>query len=152
MLIMNLTSGLSHLQDHKFKYKFGYSLNLICNCKTGAEMIAHFLLHWPNISDERLIPMNKIWNIDNNILDLTYSKILKSSYLLHFSLSGQKSRFLRKIQIDCLSGYLLSRRKILGANLSRLRVFDCSRIFDWNFLNIFFAKYFGFSPYKVKFS
>ena len=69
-LLTRLRLGFSHLLDHKFKHSFQDSLNPICNCGTDAETTTHHFLHYPLISDERLILINNIRNIDSNILNL----------------------------------------------------------------------------------
>ena len=73
-LLTRLRLGLSHLRDHKFKHSFQDSLNPICNCRNDVETTTHNLLHCPVFSDERLILINNIWNIDNNILNLNDSR------------------------------------------------------------------------------
>ena len=73
-LLTRLRLGLSHLRDHKFKHSFQDSLNPICNCGTDVETTTHYLLHCPLFSDERLILINNIRNIDNNILNLNDSR------------------------------------------------------------------------------
>ena len=45
--------GLSHLREHKFKHSFQDLLNPICSCGNGTETSAHFLLQYPNFSNER---------------------------------------------------------------------------------------------------
>ena len=78
-LLTRLRLGLRHLHDRKFKHSFQDSLNPICNCGTDVETTTHYLLHCPLFSDERLILINNIQNIDNNILNLNdcrYSEVL----------------------------------------------------------------------------
>ena len=55
-------------------YSFQDSLNSICNCGTDVETSIHNLLHCPLFSDERLIFIKNIWNINNNILNLNDSR------------------------------------------------------------------------------
>ena len=73
-LLTRLRLSLSHLRDHKFKHSFQDSLNPIFNCWTDIEITTHYLLHCPLFSDERLILINNIRNIDNNILNLNDSR------------------------------------------------------------------------------
>ena len=58
-LLTRLRLGLSHLHDHKCKHSLQDSF---------------YLLHCPLFSDERLILINNIRNIDNNILNLNDSR------------------------------------------------------------------------------
>ena len=73
MLLTRLRLGLSRLSDHKFKQSFQDSLNPICSCGTDVETTIHGLLHCPVFSDERLIHIDNIRNINKNILNLNNS-------------------------------------------------------------------------------
>ena len=74
MLLTRLRLDLSHLRDHKFKHSFQDSLNPMCYCGNDVETTTHYLLHCPLFSDERLILIDNIQNIDNNILNLNDSR------------------------------------------------------------------------------
>ena len=89
-LLTRLMLGLSHLRDHKFKQSFQDSLNPICNCGVDVETTTHYLLHCPLFSDERLILINNIQNIDNNILNLNDSRF--SEVLLFGNSSFNKTK------------------------------------------------------------
>ena len=68
---------LSHPRNHK--QNFQDSLNPICNSGADVETTSHYLLHCPLFSDDRLVLINNIWNIDNNILNLndsSFSEVL----------------------------------------------------------------------------
>ena len=67
-LLTMLKWGLTHLREHKIKHSFQDSLNLICSCFNDIEMSAHYLLHCPNFSNERVHFLNIIGSIDRNIL------------------------------------------------------------------------------------
>ena len=69
-------------------YSFQDSLNSICNCGTDVETSIHNLLHCPLFSDERLIFIKNIWNINNNILNLNDSRF---SEVLSFGKSSFKN-------------------------------------------------------------
>ena len=73
-LLARLRLGLSHLRDHKFNHSFQDSLCPICNCGTDVETTTQYLVHCPLFSDERLILINNVRNIDSNILNLNYSR------------------------------------------------------------------------------
>ena len=75
-LITKLRLGLSHLRFHKFKHSFQDTLNHICNCGT-VETTVHYLLHYPNFSNERLILFNKLQSTDENVLSKADSNISK---------------------------------------------------------------------------
>ena len=78
-LLTMLRLGLSHLCDHKFKHSFQNLLNPICNCRTDVDTTRHYLLHCPLFSNERLIFISNIRNIDKNIANLNdfrFSEVL----------------------------------------------------------------------------
>ena len=61
--------GLSHLREHKFKHGFQDSFNPFCiGGKGEVETSSHYLLHCCNYSEERLVLLNTIKNIDMSIL------------------------------------------------------------------------------------
>ena len=66
-LITRLRLGLSHLPEHKFKRSFRDKVNPICSCRKEVETTFNFLLSCPNYSEERLIILSKIRNINPNI-------------------------------------------------------------------------------------
>ena len=74
-LLTRLRLGLSHLREHKFKQGFQDTLNRLCSCGKEVETTFHFLLSCPNYTDERLILLSKIRNINSNILENTNSQI-----------------------------------------------------------------------------
>ena len=77
-LLPRLRLGLSHLREHKFKHSFQYSLNPICSCGNDIETSAYFLLHCPNISNERSTLLNIIGSTDRNILTRSESQVTKT--------------------------------------------------------------------------
>ena len=77
--LTRLRLGCSHLYERKFKNNFQDTLNPLCTCGCDVENTCHFLLHCPNFLTERNTLLNKITNIDSNILnqaDATITKIL----------------------------------------------------------------------------
>ena len=76
--LTRLRLGLSHLHQHKFKNNFQDTLNLLCTCGCGVKNTCHFLLHCPNFLTERSTLLNKITNIDRNILNQADATITKS--------------------------------------------------------------------------
>ena len=99
-LLTRLRLGLSHLRDHKFKYSFQDLLNPICNCGTDVETTTHYLLHCPLFSDERLILINNIRNIDNNILNLNDSRFSEVLLLVNFSFNNTKNTSILNTTIE----------------------------------------------------
>ena len=80
--LTRLRLGLSHLHEHKFKNNFQDTLNPLCTCGCSFENTCHFLLHLHNFLTERNTLLNKITNIDSNILnqaDATITKTLGNS-------------------------------------------------------------------------
>ena len=77
--LTGLRVGLSHLDEHKLKNNFQDTLNPFCICGSDAENPCQFLLHCPNFLTERNTFLNKITNIESNILyqaDATITKKL----------------------------------------------------------------------------
>ena len=77
--LTRLRVGLSHLDEHKLKNNFQNTLNPFCICGSDAENPCKFLLHCPNFLTERNTLLNKITNIESNILyqaDATITKKL----------------------------------------------------------------------------
>ena len=60
--------GLSHLHERKFKNRFKDTLNLICTCGCNVENTCYLLL-CPNFLSKKNTILNKITNIDSNILN-----------------------------------------------------------------------------------
>ena len=67
--LARLGYGLSHLYEHNFKNKFHDTLNPLCTSGCDVENTCHFLLHCPNFLSVRNTLLNKIANIDSNILN-----------------------------------------------------------------------------------
>ena len=75
-LITRLRVGLSHLREYKFKHCFEDSLNPYCKCGSGnIESTSHYLLHCSEFSNERMVLLNQIRQIDFNILERENSEI-----------------------------------------------------------------------------
>ena len=55
-------------------HSFQDSLNPTYNCGNDVETTTHYLLHCPLFSDERLIPINNIRSMNNNISNLNISR------------------------------------------------------------------------------
>ena len=67
--LTRLRLGLIHLREHKFRHNFQYTLNPICTCGSDIETTSHFFLHCHNFSAKRKSFLDKIKNIDENILN-----------------------------------------------------------------------------------
>ena len=76
--LTRLRLGLSHLHEHKFKNNFQDTLNPFCTCGCNIENTCHFLLHCPNFLTERNTLLNKITNIDSNILNQADATVTKA--------------------------------------------------------------------------
>ena len=85
-LLWRLRLGLSHLREHKLKHSFQDSLNPFCSCGKGeVETSSHYLLHCSNYSEERLVLLNTVKNIDTSIWqrrDSKFTSVLLSATLL----------------------------------------------------------------------
>ena len=75
--LTRLRLGLSHLHERKFKNNFQGTLNTLCTCGCDVENICHFLLHCPNFLVKRNTLLNKIYNIDSNILSQAGGTVTK---------------------------------------------------------------------------
>ena len=106
-LLTRLRLGLSHLHDHKFKHSYQDSLNPICTCETDVETTTHYLLHCPLFSDERLILINNIWNMDNNILNLNDSRFSEVLLFGNSSFNNTKNTFILNTTIE----YIVSSKR-----------------------------------------
>ena len=135
-LLTRLRLGLSHLRDHKFKHSFQDSLNPICNCGTDVETTTHYLLHCPLFSDERLILINNIRNIDNNILNLNDSRFSEVLLFGNSSFSNTKNTSILNTTIE----YIVSSKRFevpLYAWLSYLPLY-----YFYSFFSFFKFSYF----------
>ena len=99
-LLTRLRLGLSHLLDHKLKYIFQDSLNPICNCGTDAVTTTHYILRFPLFSDESLILIDNIRNMDNNILNLIDSRFLEVLLFGNFSFNNTKNTSILNTTIE----------------------------------------------------
>ena len=131
-LLTRLRLGLSHLRDHKFKHSFQDSLNPICNCGTNVETTTHYLLHCPLFSDERLILINNIRNIDNNILNLNDSRFSEVLLFGNSSFNNTKNTSILNTTIK----YIVSSKR------SEVPLFDSS----WHScMAVWFTSYYFYS-------
>ena len=78
--IKRLRLGLSHLRYHKFKHSFQDSLNTFCNCSVDIKSTVHYFLHCPTHITERRTLLSSIENIENNLLDLSESILIKTLF------------------------------------------------------------------------
>ena len=77
--LIRLRLGLSHLRDNKFKHGFFDSLNPICSCGLDIETMCHYLLHFPNFINERILFLNDVSGITKDDLpscETTFVKLL----------------------------------------------------------------------------
>ena len=74
-LLTRLRLGLSHLREHKFNHNFQDSVNPLCNCGLEVETTTHFFLHCLNFTTIRQTLLNKIRDVDNDILNQSDSHI-----------------------------------------------------------------------------
>ena len=77
--IKRIRLALSHQRGHKFKHGFIDSLNPICSCGLDIETNCHYLLHYPNFTNERSTLLSIVLTINKNSLtscDTTIVKLL----------------------------------------------------------------------------
>ena len=75
--------------------------------KNDIETTAHYLLHCPLFSDERLILINNIRDIDNNILNLNDSRFSKVLLFGNSSFNNSKNTFI----LDTTIEYIVSSKR-----------------------------------------
>ena len=67
-ILARLRTGLSNLNEHKFKHIFRNFLNPLCACNLEPEAISHYLLRCHLFQTERRTLLNDIKEIDENIV------------------------------------------------------------------------------------
>ena len=77
-LITRLRLGLSHRREHKLKHSFQDRPNLLCLCGNDVQTSVHFLFHCPTYLNKRMTFLNKIKNIDYDILELSDTIMTKT--------------------------------------------------------------------------
>ena len=98
--LTRLRLGLSHLHEHKFKNNFQDTLNPFCTCGCNIENTCHFLLHCPNFLTERNTLLNKITNIDSNILNQADATITKTLLFGNSKYSSEINLQILNVSID----------------------------------------------------
>ena len=97
--------GFTHPREHKFKHGFQDSLNPFCiGGKGEVEASSHYLLHCCNYSEERLVLLNTIKNIDMSILQQSDSKLTSVLLFGDTSFDNNKNTFI----IDATIDYIIS--------------------------------------------
>ena len=86
--------------EHKFKNNFQYTLNPLCICGYYVENTCHFLLQCPNSLTERNTFLNKITNIDSDILNQADATITKASLLGNSKYSNEINLQILNASID----------------------------------------------------
>ena len=99
-LLWRLRLGLSHLREHKLKHSFQDSLYPFCSCgKAEVKTSSHYLLHCSNYSEEPLVLLNTMKNIDMFILQLSDSKFT-TILLFGNTFDNNKNTFFLDATID----------------------------------------------------
>ena len=66
-ILTRFRTGLSHLNEHKFKHNFRNFLNPLCVCNLELETTSHYLLRCHLFRTEWRALLNGIKEIDENI-------------------------------------------------------------------------------------
>ena len=99
-LMWRLRLGLSHLREHKLKHSFQDSLKPFCSCGKGeVQTSSHYLFHCSNYSEEWLVLLNTMRNIDMFILQLSDSKFT-TVLLFGDAFDNNKNTFILDATID----------------------------------------------------
>ena len=88
MLLALIFSKRIFIKFTRTNAEFQDTLNPLCTCGCDVENTCHFLLHCPNFLTERNTLLNKITNIDSNILnqaDATATKTRLKSLTIRIS-------------------------------------------------------------------
>ena len=117
-------------------HSFQDSLNPTYNCGNDVETTTHYLLHCPLFSDERLIPINNIRSMNNNISNLNISRF---SEVLLF-----RNSFFNNIKIIFIFNIII--KYIVSSKRFEFSLFDSFVIHAWLFylpliiiiINLFF--------------
>ena len=75
--ITRLRLELIYLRDHGLKHGFFDSLNPICSCKLDIKTTCHYLLHYPNFTNERSILLNIVSTRNKYSLTSSVATIVK---------------------------------------------------------------------------
>ena len=74
--LTRLRLGLSHLNEHRFRYNFKDCINPLYSCSLEVENTLHFFLHCHHYSTFRMGLMNKVNQIDENFSYFTVTQDL----------------------------------------------------------------------------
>ena len=96
-LLTRLRVGLSHLRHHKFNHNFHDTL---CNCGLEVESVIHFFLHCHNFTTPRQTLLNKIHNVDENIVKKSDFSVTQILLLGDHSLSDNSNAFILNASIE----------------------------------------------------
>ena len=99
-LITWLRLELSHLRQHKFKYKFQNCLNPLCSCDSSIESTSHFLLHCPIFHFKRHTLLSTLNNIDFKVLESIDSYLTQTLLFGCASLDSETNTLVLNTTID----------------------------------------------------
>ena len=105
--------GLSHLREHKFKYRFQDTLIPTCGCGSDIETPCHYLISCPIFDAERNTLLNNIGQIATCILNLNHSQI---THVLLYGDSSLKNETNTEI-LNSTMNYILSTKRFEGSIL-----------------------------------
>ena len=92
--------GLVTYMKHKFKNNFQDTLKPLCTCGCDFENTCHFLFYCPNFLAERNTLLNKITNIDSNILNQAGATITKALQFDNTKCSNKVNLKILNVSID----------------------------------------------------
>ena len=98
--LTRLRLGLSHLHKLKFKNNFQDTLNPLCTCGCDVENTCHFFLHCPYFLAERITLLNKITNINSNVLNQADATITKTLLFGNSKYSNEISLQILNTSVD----------------------------------------------------
>ena len=102
-----LRLGLSHLNEHKFKYNFQDCINPLCTCSLEIESLSHFFLYCHYFTNIHSTLFSELQSIDVNITKFSDNEIV--DLLLYGSPKFETDQN-HKILSSCISFILNSER------------------------------------------
>ena len=105
--LTRLRLGLSHLNEHKFKYNFQDSINPLCICSSEIESLSHFFLHCHYFTTIRSTLFSELQSVDANIAKFSDNEIVN---LLLYGSPKFDTDENHKILSSCISFILKSER------------------------------------------
>ena len=110
-LLTHLCLGLSHVNEHKFRYNFDDCVNPLCSCSVKPETTLHLFLHCHNLLNIGRKLLDKIKLLDETLLVLIEESLL---IVLFFGSNIYNEQVNVKI-LDALIDYIIESSRFTGS-------------------------------------